>query len=104
MRTFVLLIVLAIPLLVLGGIARAGAANDIGKPVCSHYDESASKSSDTHAMQQNANVAAAPGTSAGPSASTVLAPPPTAKSGGSPTELRQHNSPRWQAFLPGMFR
>lgn len=99
MRTFVLLFVLALPALLSCSLARAAASGDLGKPVCTHYDDSASKATDAHASTA-ASGSANPGAAA-PSSASLGA---SARSGGSPSELHGHNAPRWQAFLPGMFR
>ena len=104
MRNLALLFVLAMPSLVCAGVAHAAASADVTKPVCTHYDDTSSKAADARATQA-ASGASATGTVTGSAPSPVtMAPASTIKSGGSPTELRPHNAPRWQAFLPGMFR
>jgi hypothetical protein len=96
MRTSVLLYVLAFPLLVACGAACAKSAADIGKPVCSHYDESTKPAASANA-------------SASPAASNVVAPAangasPASRSGGTDTASHPRTPPHWQTFLPGMFR
>lgn len=103
MRTLVLLFVLAAPSLMFCCAARAAASADLGKPVCTHYDDS-SKAADGHANPaasgaSTSTVAGSPAPSPG-----GLSPATTAKSGGSASDMRARNAPRWQAFLPGMFR
>ena len=100
MRTFVLLFVLTMPMFVVCSAAHAKASSDRdpSKPVCTHYDD-ASKSADGN--QTTANTATTTATSVWTATSTQ----PPAKTGGSSSVMHQHSSsPRWQAFLPGMFR
>ena len=103
MRTFVLLFVLALPPLVACGTAYAKASStDIGKPVCTHYDDAA-KSADASAKSDPGTASAATnGTATSPMAAAPAQP--VVKGGGSSSAMHQHSSPRWQAFLPGMFR
>ncbi|HTA65063.1 MAG TPA: hypothetical protein VK753_06125 [Xanthomonadaceae bacterium] len=101
MRTFVLLFVLALPPLAICGASYAKGSADIGKPVCTHYDDAASKATDAHT---NAGAASAPVASASSATPASTIPAASAKTGGTSSEMRQRNSPRWQAFLPGMFR
>jgi hypothetical protein len=105
MRTLALLFVLALPPLAACGAAYAKASSaDIGKPVCTHFDDAA-KSADASAKTDPGTASAANATN-GTATSPMAAAPAqaTIKSGGSSGALHQHSSPRWQAFLPGMFR
>ena len=108
MRTFVLLLLFAMPPLVACGAAYAKTTAEIGKPVCTHYDD-ASKSA------QQAGVATAPATPVAATASPIVVAtvPATAsvknasaqaKTGGTSSMMRPHDAPRWQTFLPGMFK
>jgi hypothetical protein len=100
MRTFVLLFVLVMPALGACGAAWAKTSADIGKPVCTHYDD-------------NAKVAARASTDS-PVASTAAATTPAAQTsgnaataqvkGGASGLMHPRNAPRWQTLLPGMFR
>jgi hypothetical protein len=110
MRTFVLLLVFAMPPLVACGVAHANASGDIGKPICSHYDDS-TKTAEAHAPADGvastaspAAVAATTSTAQTPAAPTTAAPTGAAKSGGTASMSHPRSGPHWQTFLPGMFR
>jgi hypothetical protein len=109
MRNFILLLLFTMPPLVACGAAYAKTSVEIGKPVCTHYDD--------------ATKPEQPATSAGvaaPASSTAIANPAVAttapstanaasaatkqKSGGTSSMMRPHDAPRWQTFLPGMFK
>ena len=112
MRTFVLLLVFAIPPLVACSAAYAKTSADIGKPVCMHYDDSSNPATRTG----TATVAASSAASASVvHAKTLVAaanqPAPAnpangaqPKGGGMSDAMRTRNAPHWQTFLPGMFR
>lgn len=100
MRTFVLLFVLTMPMFVVCSAAHAKASSDRdpSKPVCTHYDD-ASKSADGGGSSTTATATSTT------SALTATSTQTSVKTGGSSSVMHQHNSsPRWQAFLPGMFR
>jgi hypothetical protein len=103
MRTFVLLFVLVMPALGAGGAAWAKAPADIGKPVCTHYDDNAKAVARTAA---DATVSSAPTTTATASSAAPTSGNATtaqAKSGASGL-MHPRSAPRWQTLLPGMFR
>lgn len=100
MRAFVSLLLLSSPLLACAGLARAAEPGQVGKPVCTHYEGVAAKPAGVR------NKATGIGAAVGAAAA---APAPAAASGlrtlgGDSSDLRPNNAPRWQAFLPGMFR
>jgi hypothetical protein len=109
MRTFVLLLVLMTPPLVVCGAAYAAKSTDIGKPVCTHFDDSTK--STQHATAEPASSAAMASASTPPANSSVAsttgagsATTSQSKSGGTAGMMRPHGGPRWQTFLPGMFK
>jgi len=98
MRTLILMSALILsPLLVCGSV-HAKPAGDLGKPICTRYDE-ASKSKDASANADQGNAATTGSDTMAATATTT-----TSKVGGTAGAMHQHSSPRWQAFLPGMFR
>jgi hypothetical protein len=107
MRTFALLLVFTMPMLVACNAADAKVSNDIGKPVCTHFDDSAKP-----VQRAGVDAAAAPAGAVGTpvattaTATTVGASQPAAqvKGGGTSSLARPHGAPRWQTFLPGMFK
>ncbi|MBS0194762.1 MAG: hypothetical protein JSR34_10995 [Proteobacteria bacterium] len=100
MRNAIVLFVLIAPMLAFGGVAHAATRTEIGKPVCNHYDETAPKAATTHASPAPAaSVAGAASVTPSVGSSSGMI-----GSGGGSSELRPHDGPRWQAFLPGMFR
>jgi hypothetical protein len=104
MRSFVLLSIFALPLLVACGIACAGTSADLGKPVCSRYDDSP-KSTEQHSNKDAASATVtATATTTGVIASTAPGVTATSKSGGTSSMAHTHGAPHWQTFLPGMFR
>ncbi len=113
MRTFALLLLLTMPPIVVCSAAYAKTSVEIGKPVCMHYDD-ATKSAQQSAVavastSQVAATAAAPAIAAtappGSSARNALAQPSAQpKTGGTSGMMRPHDGPRWQTFLPGMFK
>lgn len=104
MRNFVLLLILAMPPLVACGAAHAKASADIGKPICSHYDD-AIKAPAARAPSDAQADAAAPA-AASPAATPAVAGTPVVagKGGGTSSMTHTRAAPRWQTFLPGMFR
>jgi hypothetical protein len=105
MRTFVLLLAFAIPPLIACSGAYARTATDIGKPVCMRFDDAAKPASVVHATA----VPAAPAAKAASLEPAVHAPVANAmatqnKGGGASDAMRPRAAPRWQTFLPGMFR
>ncbi|MEO8743301.1 MAG: hypothetical protein ABI365_08935 [Lysobacteraceae bacterium] len=108
MRSFVLLLVFAIPPLVACGAAYAKTATDIGKPVCMHFDESSKPTSRIAATATTATSVSTANTKSMVSVPTPSATNPVgavqARDGGAVDAMRGQNAPHWQAFLPGMFR
>ena len=108
MRTFVLLLLFSIPPLAACGVAYAKTSTEIGKPVCTHYDDA------TKAERPATSAGVAPASSitvttvAVATAAPSIANPGSAtikqKSGGTSGMMRPHDAPRWQTFLPGMFK
>lgn len=100
MRTVILVGVLCIPSMVAFGNARAAAPVAVSKPVCAHYDETPASGRNNAAT--GTVVAASDATH--PDTSVQTSPSLLRSGGGSSSDLRPHDAPRWQAFLPGMFR
>lgn len=101
MRTSVLCLALTAAALLACGAAYAKTSIDIGKPVCSHYDEPA-KQSASPAVE----AASSPATPTGNGVATTAPTPgpmPRSSSGGDSVS-RPRTAPHWQTFLPGMFR
>jgi hypothetical protein len=110
MRTFVLLLVLMLPPLVVCGVVYAKTSStDIGKPVCTHFDD-ASKPAHAAAIESAAIVAPSLTAASSAVASTTgasAATAPQSKGGGGPAgsgSMRTRGAARWQTFLPGMFK
>ena len=103
MRTFVLMFVLVMPVLGACNAAWAKAPADIGKPVCTQYDDNAKAAS--HA-NPDASIAGVTATTAAtnPSAPTSGNAATAQAKGGASSLIRARSAPRWQALLPGMFR
>ena len=106
MRTFALLLLLAIPPALMSDVARASASTDFNKPICSRFDD-APKSVESRVVSDAS--AATAGTGATVATTTTPSPPvstPTApvKSGGTASMAHARSAPHWQTFLPGMFR
>jgi hypothetical protein len=100
MRTSILLFLLASPLLVASGAVLAKASStDIGKPVCTHYDDSAKQASSSAADSAASN--SAPATASAPTAAPAAS---VVKSGGTDSMTHPRQAPHWQTFLPGMYR
>lgn len=101
MRAFVSLLLLSAPGLLCAGLANAAEPGlQAGKPVCSHYEGTTGtpvKPADSRAKPTSTNTAAGP-------AATATSGGGLRTLGGDGSELRPNNAPRWQAFLPGMFR
>lgn len=101
MRAFVSLLLLSAPLLACAGFAHAAEPGQpVGKPVCAHYEGAAAKAADSRGKP----VAASSPTAAASTAVTASSGGGLRTLGGDGSELRPNNAPRWQAFLPGMFR
>ncbi len=107
MRTFVLLLVFVMPALGACSAASAQTTPVIGKPVCAHYDDAAKPAA--HAASATAaptaattTVTASTGAVPASNASAVGAMQP--KSGGTDGFGHARSGPRWQTFLPGMFK
>jgi len=108
MRTFVLLLLFAMPPLVACGAAYAKTTAEIGKPVCTRYDDAAKPERPaTSAVVAPASptpaIAPAVATTA-PSTATAGSANSKPKSGGTSGMMRPHDALRWQTFLPGMFK
>jgi hypothetical protein len=73
------------------------------KPVCDQIDPAPAKSTikPTAAVHEDTTVVVADGASA-PAAVTPSSTPP--RSGGAMSLSHTRNAPRWQSFLPGMFK
>ena len=107
MRTFVLLLVLVMPPLVACGAAYANTSTDIGKPVCTHFDDNGKATSrvTSAAIAPTTAVSVATTPAASPAQPTTgMATATQAKGGGTAGMLRPRSSPHWQTFLPGMFK
>jgi len=108
MRTFVLLLLFTMPPLVACSAAYAKTSVEIGKPVCTHYDDS------TKTEQPATSAGVVPASSAATASPAVATTAPSTasagsattkqKSGGTSSMMRPHDAPRWQTFLPGMFK
>lgn len=98
MRHLVMLWVLALPSVLFCSNVFAATPAITGKPVCAHYDETAAAS-----RRNDTPPAATAATSTRVDAGAATAPS-LLRSGGGSSDLRPHDAPRWQAFLPGMFR
>jgi hypothetical protein len=108
MRTFVLLLLFTMPPLAACSAAYAKTTAEIGKPVCTHYDDATKP--EQRAASAGAVTSSSPATAGAAVATTA---PSTAnagsattkqKSGGTSSMMRPHDAPRWQTFLPGMFK
>ncbi|HEV2606608.1 MAG TPA: hypothetical protein VGT79_01375 [Xanthomonadaceae bacterium] len=108
MRTFVLLLLFTMPPLVACGAAYAKTTAEIGKPVCTHYDDAAKPAQPaTSAGVATSSSTAAVGpvvATTAPSVANVSSATTKQKSGGTSGMMRPHDAPRWQTFLPGMFK
>ena len=108
MRTFVLLLLFTMPPLAACSAAYAKTSVEIGKPVCTHYDDSAKAgqpatpaavaTATSPATVSPAVATTAPSNAGAGSAATKQ------KSGGTSSMMRPRDAPRWQTFLPGMFK
>lgn len=108
MRTFVLLLLFTMPPLVACGAAYAKTSAEIGKPVCTHYDDAAKSEqpATSPSVSPASTIAAVSPAIGATSVSTVTAASTSTKqkSGGTASMMRPHDAPRWQTFLPGMFK
>ncbi|MBS0211698.1 MAG: hypothetical protein JSR26_00775 [Proteobacteria bacterium] len=102
MRNTIVLFVLIAPSLAFGGVAQAATRGDVGKPVCNRYEEAAPKAAAHAAPTSSTASTVGAGTAANTSSGTATSG--MIGSGGGSSDLRPHDGPRWQAFLPGMFR
>jgi len=100
MRTSVLCLALASALLAACGAAYAKTSSDLGKPVCSHYDDSGKQPASSAAEA----AAASPSGPTSAAVATTPAPAPVPRSSGGDSITRPRAAPHWQTFLPGMFR
>jgi type IV secretory pathway TrbL component len=108
MRTFVLLLLFTMPPLVACGAAYAKTTAEIGKPVCTRYDDA------TKPEQPATSAGVAPASSTATTSPAVATTAPSTanagsasakpKSGGTSGMMRPHDALRWQTFLPGMFK
>lgn len=103
MRTFAVAFLVLLPALAACGAAWAKAPAEIGKPVCTQYDDSVKQPA------RGTADATAPATTTSATAATSPAPSsgnaPTAQAkGGATSVMHAHGAPRWQTLLPGMFR
>ncbi len=103
MRTFALMLVLVMPALGACNAASAKAPADIGKPVCTQYDDTLKTASRPNADAANAGVTTTAAATNTPMPTSGNASTAQAK-GGSSGLIRARSAPRWQALLPGMFR
>ena len=103
MRTFVLLFVLVMPVFGACNAAWAKAPADIGKPVCTQYDDNAKTASRANPDAPVAGVAVAAVATNAAAPTSGNAATAQAK-GGASGLIRARSAPRWQALLPGMFR
>ena len=108
MRTFVLLLALMMPPIVACSVVYAKTSStDIGKPVCTHYDDAAKPA---HQVAAETAAIVAPALAATNSAAMTTAAsgggsgPQSKGGGGTAGSMRPHGAPRWQTFLPGMFK
>jgi hypothetical protein len=105
MRALVLLFVFVLLAFVVHGVAYAKTPTDIGKPVCTHYDDNAKP-----APRPNVEAGALPAPVAPPTTAYISTTPTTGNvtttqaKGSSSGFMRPRSAPRWQTFLPGMFK
>lgn len=99
MRRFVCLFIMIVPPLACAGVAEAAVTGVAGKPVCTHYEGAPPK-----AVTKTAPPVKAPAQAAVAASAPVAPAVSTRTSGDDMSDLRPHDSPRWQSFLPGMFR
>ncbi|HTD28021.1 MAG TPA: hypothetical protein VK660_01390 [Xanthomonadaceae bacterium] len=115
MRTFVLFLALMVPPLVALGVAYGKSSTEIGKPVCTHFDDAtksahhavggaATTTSASTPPVNSASAATTASTTTSTTASAGSAVAPQIKSGAATGSMRARGAPRWQTFLPGMFR
>ena len=102
MRTSALCLALSAAALLACGATYAKTSIDIGKPVCSHYDDPAK-----HSASPADAAASSPATPAGNGVAATSAPAPGPmphSASGGDSVSRPRTAPHWQTFLPGMFR
>jgi hypothetical protein len=107
MRNFALLLLLTMPPLVVCSAAYAKTSVEIGKPVCTHYDDAAKSAQQAVATAPVNQVAATTSpvvVATAPVTSGVKNASAQPKTGGTSSMMRPHDAPRWQTFLPGMFK
>lgn len=108
MRTFFLLLLFAMPPLVACSAAYAKSTVEIGKPVCTHYDDATKP--EQRATSTDVASASSPGTGSpaiaatGPIAAGAGNVASQPKGGGTSGMMHPRTAPRWQTFLPGMFK
>jgi hypothetical protein len=104
MRSFAVVLILLIPAFAACGAAWAYAPAEIGKPVCTQYDDNAKPATrNATDAAASANTPTAATAAATPAPSSGNAPAAQAK-GGATSVMRARGAPRWQTLLPGMFR
>ena len=108
MRTFALLLLLTMPPLVACGAAYAKTSVEIGKPVCTHYDDAAKSAQQTVVATAPANPVVATASpvvvATTPAITNIRNASAQPKTGGTSSMMRPRDAPRWQTFLPGMFK
>jgi hypothetical protein len=108
MRTFVLLLLFTMPPLVACGAAYAKTSTEIGKPVCTHYDDTVKAAQQATVSTASANTVAATASpvvvATAPTITSVKNTSSQSKTGGTSSMMRPHDAPHWQTFLPGMFK
>ena len=102
MRIFVLLFIFMMPALAICSATYAKSPTEIGKPVCAHFDDNAKSAPRASTSTEAAATTTAIATNANPSIPGGAAP--AQPKGGASGFARPHNAPRWQTFLPGMFK
>jgi len=108
MRTFFLLLLFTMPPLVACSAAYAKTTADIGKPVCTRYDDATKpeqRATSTEAVSASATATSSPAVATtGPITAGTGNIAPQAKDGGTSGMMHPRTAPRWQTFLPGMFK
>jgi hypothetical protein len=104
MRSFVLLFVLIMAALAASGAAWAKTTAEIGKPVCTQYDDNAKQTAARASNDAGASAAPAVSASMAASAPTSGVAASAQSRSGAGTAMHSRGAPRWQTLLPGMFR
>lgn len=103
MRIYAVLFVLCLPALVACGSAWAQSSAGIGKPVCTQFDDNASKTP-VHATAAPATNSKSAIGSVVAAAAVATSPATAPTKGGATSVLHDRGAPHWQTLLPGMFR